>query len=334
MNDIVKSENLEPSQIVTLKPEKYVAEVFSPFKKQLAKAIKESKGVTYDITTNTGMDAAKKMRASFRTIRLDAEKTRKERKAPIIEIGKLLDTRYKEFEAEVSPHEDMHDAAIKAEDERREAIKQEAIAKERARIEAIENRINNIRALPARYLQASSAEIIRTIEQQSTLVLDPADYDELHEVALAALNAALVELERMRRIAVEREAEAARVEAERAELARMKAEEKARVDAAAAQAAEQARIIAELQAQLAAATKAQAPAPAVDLPAEVVILTEAPPCKDFAGEVVDAAFVEVSAPLPPPLPTASSIVSCLMTAFDLPREAIVTLLQGMDFSDL
>jgi len=231
MNDLVKaaaSEVQEASQLITLVPEKYVAEVFAPFKKSLTKAIKEATGVTYDIQTKEGMNTAKQLRTSFKSIRTAAESTRKERKAPIIEIGKLLDARYKVLESEIAPHEDKYDGDIKAEEKRIEEEKARKEAEERARVEAIENRIANIRNVPVQNMARSSADIVDAISSWSNMVLNPADYDEYLEDAINAVNATLVELEKVRASAAKREADEAKAEADRLELARLREESEKR----------------------------------------------------------------------------------------------------------
>lgn len=246
-----KPETIESSQLITLKPEIYVKQVFDSFKRQLAKAKKDANGVTYDITTTVGMEVAKKMRASFREIRTTAENTRKERKAPIIQIGKLLDSKYQELEVEIRQHEDKYDADIKKEEKRKEDEKQRKIAEERARVEAIENRIANIRSIPNRHLQSDSATISKVIDEQASLVLNSSEYEEFLEDAINAVNASLVDLESMRKLAVTREEDARRADAERAELARLRAEREQEQKRQEEVTEAQRRKIAELEAQLA-----------------------------------------------------------------------------------
>ena len=268
-----------------IKPESYVKQVFDPFKKQLAVAVRAAaKTPEFNIQTTAGMEVVKQLRRSFTSIRTGAENMRKERKAPIIQIGKLLDAEAEKIKVAILPHEDKYDALIKAEEARKEQVKQAELARERSRIEAIENRLQRLRSIPALHLQSSAADIHKAIDKHSTVALDPVDYEEFHEAALAAINASIVELQRMHTIAAQREAEAARVQAERAELERLRqaavaednrrraeeakrlaeqqrlAEEQRQREAEAKAAAEaQARRIAELEAMLAAAN-----APKVD----------------------------------------------------------------------
>jgi hypothetical protein len=233
MNQIVtqsnESDDIVVQPLATFDAKTYVAAVFDPFKKQLNKAKREAAKVeSYDITTTAGMAKAKELRAMFREIRTSLENERKARKAPIIESGKLLDTRAAEMKAEIEPFEDKYDAEIKAEEARKEAEKQKKLEAERVRIEAIQNRINGMRNTPARLAGADAEVIARELHQLNTLRLDPADYEEFLEDALTALNATVDQLGDLHANAMAREAEARRIAEERAELARLKAEQEAR----------------------------------------------------------------------------------------------------------
>lgn len=298
------------AQLATIKPEQYVIEVFKPFRERLKKAAKAASSVTYEITTTAGMAVAKEQRAIFRKIRTEAEAMRKERKAPIIEIGKLLDARYKELEAGIAALEDKYDADIKAEEARKEEEKQRAIEAERVRVEAIQNRIKGIRDVPLQLMQADSAAIASASAAWSDVVLVPEEYDEFLEDALSAVNATIVELGKLHKQAVAREQEAARIERERAELAQLKAEQEKRERAAAAERDAERRAaadreaaikqerdamaaqMAELQRQLAAAQAKLNPpepdaAPESD-PRQLTILADAIP----SIPLVDAGYVE------------------------------------------
>lgn len=308
MNDLTTTSNTETelpaiASLPTLKPEAYVTQVFDPFKKQFAKAKRASATVpAYDITTGAGMAVSKELRASFRAVRLAVEAERKARKAPIIEIGKLLDTRAKELISDIEPLEDKYDAEIKAEEQRKEDEKQKKLAEERARIEAIENRIAFIRSSATRHIQMPSETITKAIEHWTLLRLDPADYQEFLEDALNAVNQALIDLETLRVQAVEREQAEAKAKADAIELENLRqanaarelrekeereqreAEDKAKADAAAKLAADQAKEMADLKAQLAALQKASEPAPLpVEAPAAAVITCIVPATPEQIG---------------------------------------------------
>jgi len=131
----------------TIDPVEFVAAVFDPFAERLALAIKETANVEFDITTTAGMELAKKCRATFRDIRIEADKERKFRKEPLLLIGKMLEAKNTDIENEAKPHEDKFDAVIKAEEARKEEVKaaimREIAAKEaaiNAAIDAIKNK--------------------------------------------------------------------------------------------------------------------------------------------------------------------------------------------------
>src|SRR5438128_1765541 len=103
--------------LLTLNPEQYVAAVFAPFRERLDAAKTAAAAVTViDVSTSEGMKVAIRHRATFRELRVEAEKARQDRKKPILDIGRLLDSRAKELEAEITPLEDRFDAKIKAEE--------------------------------------------------------------------------------------------------------------------------------------------------------------------------------------------------------------------------
>lgn len=206
------------SQLITLDPAKYVAEVFKPFVDKLAILKTEADAITPDASTTAGMDICIKYRAAFRDdVRIAGEKARVERKAPILIIGKLLDTKYAELKGEVAPYEAKFDGAIEAEKKRKEELK----AAEAARAEQIRLRIAAIRELP---LQAvgQAAEMI-------SMMMAALEADEPDEAFGAMLDAAkvaraevLTKLAALHVTATETEAEAARIAAERAELAQLR----------------------------------------------------------------------------------------------------------------
>lgn len=336
----------EPSQLITLKPELYVAEVFNPFRDSLKKAIKDAGRVKYDIMTKEGMTTAKEQRAIFKAIRTGAENVRKARKAPILEIGKLLDTRYKELEELITPHEDKFDVEITAEVKRIADEKQRKIDEERARVEALENKVQLLKNVPMTLLHADSATLAKAIEQHSLLVLDPKDYEEYLEDGINAVNATLVELEKLRKMAVTREEElrlaelkrqeeARQREAERAELARLQAESEQRQKAldeeerqrAAATAAQAARI-AELEAQLAAASKPAEPVIEV-APVEAAPMPETLPEPAPEPVKVKTSGYGGGAPL---RPSAQAIIDAVARHFNVFSITAAMWLRTTDFS--
>lgn len=241
------------SQLITLDPIKYVAEVFKPFNDKFAVLKAEADAITPDASTTAGMENAVKYRAAFRDeVRIAGEKARAERKAPILEIGKLLDTKYKDLLAVVAPYEAKFHDAIKAEEKRKEDLKKAELARQ----EEIRQRLVAIRELPLQAIGKTAAEIGSML---TALDADEPgeDFGTLLDAAKAAHAEAMTKLTAAQVAAAAGEAEAARIAAERAELQQLRdaaierkrlaeieaervaAEQKAEADRLAALAAEQ-----------------------------------------------------------------------------------------------
>lgn len=240
MNQVTNAEpeNVASTQLITLDPERYVTAVFTPFKERFAKAKQEAAAVTtIDVTNGAGMKVAIGHRATFRLIRLEVEKARKARKEPILQIGKLLDSRAKEIEAEVTAEEERFDVAIKTEETRKEREKAEREAAEQARIAGIQARIAEVSNLPAKYVGKPSSEI----DPNAANAYMPATWAQ--EFQASAENAALRAFQTLQQLRDGAKAqedaaatEAKRLQDERAELAHLRAEQAERDRAAAAQA--------------------------------------------------------------------------------------------------
>lgn len=224
-----------PQQLITIEPEKYVALVFEPFSKRLDDAKTLAAAAEFDVTTTAGMAVAVKHRATFREIRVESEKVRKLRKAPILEIGKLLDSRQKEIEAEIEPFESRFDDVIKAEEKRKDDEKIAKALAESQRITAIRRRISDMQAIPSMLVGKSSETIAAAIESLEAveITLEPfaefageaqmvkaASVEKLGEMLTAqlAIESAAAEAARQAeadRIERDRVAEANRIEAQR-----------------------------------------------------------------------------------------------------------------------
>ncbi|WP_155637579.1 hypothetical protein [Burkholderia cepacia] len=220
-----------PQQLITIEPAKYVELVFEPFAKRLADAKTLAAAAEFDVTTAAGMAVAVKHRAKFREIRVASEKARKERKAPILEIGKLLDSRQKEIEAEIEPYESRFDNAIKAEEARKEAEKQAKLAAERERVNGIRAKITAI--LRIDHTLKTSTELKSAADSLSESVIAESEFGEFTEEAMGARAQTVSHLRELQKAAEEREAEAARLAEERVRLEkeRAEAEERERIAA-------------------------------------------------------------------------------------------------------
>lgn len=233
--------------IITLDPARYVAEVYAPYRAKLATLIAADEGVVVDAKTTAGMDMAIKRRAGYRDdVRIASQKSRVERKAPMLTIGKLLDSEYKALAADAAPHEEKWDKIIKTEEARKEAEKAAKIAAERARVEAIQREIQGIRdaALDA---AGKSAEVISSaIQIMERVAVTEAEFSEFAGEAQVAVDATITKLREMHAAAL-----AAEQAARDAEAARLAEIERQRIAAAEVerQRVENARIAEELRAE-------------------------------------------------------------------------------------
>lgn len=189
--ETLETTEVAQSALVTLQPEAYATTVYAPFKARLADAIQKSENVAYDVKTTEGMAVAKEHRAIFRAIRIEGEKSRKSHKDPIIAIGKLLDSRYAEIEAAVTPYENKFDADIKAEESRLLEIKAAKIREEAEAAAAVQNRIDAFKNKPIELLNASIETIESAIADLSPIVPTKEEFGDRALEAEYAIKGAL-----------------------------------------------------------------------------------------------------------------------------------------------
>lgn len=147
----------------------------------------------------TGLEKVRKgITAIYRSV---TEYTNKKAKEMLVEQGKL--------EAEIKELRNKHDAEV-------ERIQQEEAENERVRVQAIEDRIEEIRNLPASMIGCSSAEIAANVQ---TLSSAKEDFEEFSETGLGAKRKSLnllKELHKTKEAEEQQEKEAAEAEKERA----------------------------------------------------------------------------------------------------------------------
>lgn len=180
--------------------------------------------VVFDVSHKDGMKAAKDARAEIKTYRVELEKTRVAIKADALEQCRIIDSEAKQIKDALEALEIPINQQIKAEEKRQE---DERIAAEKAeieRFEAIQKAIASLRNLPNHVAGQSSADIRKALAILQELEITQELYAEYVDHAHAAKTEALTALEKM---ATDAEA----LEAERAELARLRAEAEARVKA-------------------------------------------------------------------------------------------------------
>lgn len=189
------------------------------------------KDVACNVSTVAGMKQAIAGRAAWREPRIALEKARKAAKAPVLALGRDIDTFARSLETKLLEGEAHYDDQIKAEEARKEAERAEKLRKEAERVEAIHRRIHEVFvSVPSMMDGSTSAELLDEIKRIVAIEIDAAVFQEQAGAAALAKDAALSVLRRMQEKAAAREAEETRLAAERAELERQRAEQ-ARIEA-------------------------------------------------------------------------------------------------------
>jgi hypothetical protein len=230
---LVEPAEIASRDLLTIDPVTYVTAVYAGHHTALALAI-AAIPAEIDVTTPAGYKLATTHRATFKGIRTGANATRQQRKAPILEIGKLIDSHYKALEAEVTPYEARFDALIKDEDARKEAIKAEKARIEAERIDAIKFRIDAFGLVALDCIGKSAEHIQGAIETVTAVEID-ASFEEFTTTAASAKQSALEKLDLALTSAKEAEAEQARAKAERDEFERQRKQQAADAAALAAE---------------------------------------------------------------------------------------------------
>lgn len=229
-------------------PTSAIAE-YSPTTAALAELHSRLAGVAYDVSTGKGMDVARRDRAEVRDLRVALEKKRVELKAPALERSRLIDAEAKRITAELLELETPIDEQIKAEEQRKEAEKQARINAEFGRVQAIQEALSELH-MEAMVPGKSAYFIAARLEQVRTMTLDPLVFQEQMAQAEVARAMAVGKLETALKAQQWAEVEAAKVEAERRELAELRAaqaeqKQKDELAAAALRKAEDERLAAE-----------------------------------------------------------------------------------------
>lgn len=240
--------------LITISPEKYTAAVYLPFKTKFAQLVEQIRTVEYDIQTTAGYKTAIACRAWFRDLRIATDKERKVRKAPIIQIGKLLESGCDEVIAQITPLEWFFDADIEIEDTRKAQIKQAEVAAEMARVAALETRLNQMRNAPLAVAGLPSAQIHDHLVALEAIVIDETfeeymvDAGEIKAAALTKIQGAYTAALHQEEVAAQLLRDQQALEQERQRLKELQAETdrinaealaKAKAEAAAALAVEQ-----------------------------------------------------------------------------------------------
>ncbi|KKK57477.1 hypothetical protein LCGC14_3054050, partial [marine sediment metagenome] len=180
--------------------------------------------VIFEVDKPEGMTAAKEARKEVREPRYFIENLRKDGKRPILALGKQLDGRAAEMTERLMAIETPIHDSIKEEETRLERERQAKIDAEVKRVEDIQERIGKLRGwaddavrenLPSDHLEQWIADIDAELIDES--------FDEFRDQAEDAKTATLARLREIHTATVEREAETAKIAAERAELEELRA---------------------------------------------------------------------------------------------------------------
>ena len=185
---------------------------------------KRHEGVVYDVATPKQMKLAKEARAEIRGYRVALEKTRVEIKAPALERCRQIDSEAKRLTAGLVALEEPIDVQIKAEEARAEAEKLAKLEAERLRVEAIQQKIQQIRDVPAGLVGKPSVIIAGQLAKLRETALDEAELGADYLTATDALAAAIARAQDLLAAQKDAEAEQAKIKAEREELERVRAE--------------------------------------------------------------------------------------------------------------
>lgn len=197
----------------------------------LADLAQRFKGVVFDVTTTSGMQAARVARAELRGYRVGLEKTRVEIKAPALERCRLIDAEARRITAALTELEDPIDAQIKSEEKRKEREAMERVMAEQRRVDAIKARIATLQKWPSACVGKTGAQIAAVLADLRAQVIGD-DFAEFKGEAEEVLRNVIAQVDTMCAGAEAQEAESERIKAERAELARLRAESEARDRAA------------------------------------------------------------------------------------------------------
>lgn len=151
----------------------------------------------FDVATTKGMAEAKEARAEIRSYRVAIEKLRAELKAPVLERSRLIDSEAKRITTELLAIEDPIDAAIKAEERRKEEEKAAKARAEAERVNLIKKKVDGIRKGVTQFIGGTSSFIRVGLLWTSTYEPDPKEFLEFLPDAIAARDEAHKTLETM-----------------------------------------------------------------------------------------------------------------------------------------
>src|SRR6187431_221892 len=158
----------------------------------LAQLNKNFAGVLYDVERPEGMNSAKAARKLLREKRTGVERVRTEAKAPLLAIGRRLDTEAKRITAELEKLEDPIALQIENEEGRVERERLAAIAAEEQRVAAIKARIEAVYAMSVVPPNFTAAQLLNRRAEIDAVVPDDSFQEFREEAELRKKQAAAI----------------------------------------------------------------------------------------------------------------------------------------------
>lgn len=201
---------------------------FVPIESHLRTLAARYRHVVYDVTTPSGMADAKAARLVLRDEgRYAVQRLQKRLKDEANDLKRTLDAKADEMIAIVRGVEEAIDKQIEAEEQRRAAVRAERERIERERITALDAKLAALAGWidRCRAPGMTAERIANGIAQLERLPLQPDEWQEYHERAVARRSEVLGVMRELYAAALVREDEAQRLETQRQEQARIAAEQ-------------------------------------------------------------------------------------------------------------
>lgn len=198
---------------------------FDAIKSQALELVKDSARIV-KITDKAGYQECHAARMRLRDARVSVEKTGKEARDDANKFAKSVIAKENELIAIMEPEEKRLAELQKAVDDEAERVKAEKARIERERIEAINARFAAIKSLPLGAMNATASEIQKIIEHAEAI--DEASFPEdMQPAAKYEKRLAITSLRAALDARNAHDAEQVRIQAEREELAKLRAEQEA-----------------------------------------------------------------------------------------------------------
>jgi len=202
---------------------------FDALSSGLAQLQKNYAGLLFEVDTAKGMEHAKAARAVLRKPRYEIERIRKGAKAPLLAIGRKLDSEAARITAEILKLEEPITQQIKNEETRKQREALALAEAEAKRVQAIQERITELRAVVevcTRY-NCTSAEIAEHTQDIERIAVDES-FEEFRQQAEEAKTSTLVKLREAHGAAITREDEQRKAAEAQSELQKLRADAAAR----------------------------------------------------------------------------------------------------------